>query len=549
MMKWIFTGALAIALTVTGCGDDDPATVAPTPDGGATAGADATAEGDEGESTTGTDTTGPGPDNCTPSCDGKACGSDGCGGSCGVCADATIAVTVTYDGEAKLEGLRAYLLIDKKCIFNPKDDGALLTSDLITSVGGTMVLEPIPDDKPHTVIVIGFAPGGGPRVYGCTDTVVAADKLTQVNVTLVDLPIAFEGVYDLDTKFNLEGVLPPTVAKLVDNLAEMTDDNDLFNANPSDDQYGQDPAAFLLDFLYRQLCCWEAEPGNDYDACKDQATTHKFGDLEAIYTHDFTQWEGAAPRSDGLCGGVGIANDLLQDTVNQIIEEQAPGIGNLLVNIPKDLTQAIEKMNILSKMTITIAAVVAEGQFVHELTGVRVILHDLEGAPQTLELTLDGAGFVALSQSGTATTNGDVLSIPQHAFQLDTGKLLLHIYNKGLLPMLGFDDTMAMLGSFVDCKSLAEKVEDEVPDFGLLDAEDYEGYCGDGLEAAAEYIEESIEELVKASTTITVVGQCRAGDLNAASTAITLVEGEWQATWTEGDAMGSFPGTFTGKKQ
>lgn len=562
------SSVLMIWSLVAGCGGDD--TVIEGKDDAGTPGTGGDATFLPGDTTSPPDQDVP--VDCTPNCTGKSCGPDGCGGSCGGCTDTCtgaenvaglcvegscavpcggFAVSVEAP-RVSFDELTAYLYPNTPCgaAVGLSPEAALATSATVQSSTALMTLSPVPMGAPHTVVV--RAKGPPPdlaTLSGCIAGVSVDGQETPVTVSFaVSGPTSFIGVWLLQSELDLSSGLPPAAASLVDSLDEMSDDDDLLNDDPDNGQYGQDPAAFMLDFVYRQFCCWEATgPEPSWDTCKDQDFQHKFGDLSAIYLNDFTEWQGAWPITTGACGALGAGVDpLLQSIVMTLLEEKAPGVATFLKNLPKDLAEAIRHMKIDSRLTLSNAKVTSSA-FQHELLTLRATLHDLDGGIHEAKVSLDGAGLTSIVTTGTATFEGPKLVIPAHTFQIETGKLLGQVYKKGVLPLLGFETTEAMLQSFIDCEKLGLKIADEISLFGLLDEKDYEKFCKKGLEEASEFIEDTVESVAESTTVITIDGSALAGSVDNGS-ATTLIDGVWNGTWTEAGSEGQFPGAFEGER-
>ena len=509
---------------------------------------------------------------CEPSCAGRDCGDDGCGGACGACLDpcdgtpaahqcqagrcggdcAALRVVPRYHGESSFVTTLGFLYRGVTCDVL---DGHDLPAHQATSTVGLTVTDPL--------LLTDLTPGEGYAVFvmaengvdglafGCADAVtVAPAGWTEVDVLVIDAPAQFEGLYELESAFDM-GITtpPPSVASVVDMLKEISDDHDLYDADPDDGEYGEDPAAFLLDLLYRQICCWEAlGPEPDWDSCDAQDFTHPFGDLTALYEQDFTTWEGAQPRWQGLCGALDVGvNELLQEELMDLIVDHMPMILLLGKKVPEELLGAFRHVRIRSELVVSGIHSKKIGTYRHDLIAMTVTLHDLQGAPFELEIDLAVAGMQTVACEGTTHVEGEALVIPPHRFDLDVGKLLGYIYQHGLLPMFGYDGVQDMLSTWIDCPSIGLWLEEHIEDLDFLDAEDYAGFCVKGLEEASEWVEDSVAEALDGQTFIELEGVVRAGELDQWHVAQTLVNGVWIGTWQEEGYTSPFPGTFEGE--
>ena len=402
--------------------------------------------------------------------------------------------------------------------------------------------------------------------FGCVEAVEVVDGVeTEITLELKLIPIRYTGIYELDNEFDLAGVLPESVENTLRILDELSDDHSL-TGNPATDEWGVDPAAFVLDYVYREICCWETvdsdpdTPGfqGDFDSCRAQDFTHPVGDLEQLYTHDFSSWDGAQGRVPLMCTLLSLGNVTVQSQVQDLIESNVPDIALRLVDIAGDLSRAITEMNIISELTIGEVAVGKNGTFTHELVTMLVDLHNLDGEVTTYAFDLADAGFENLDYSAETTAQaGDVLVIPEHSFRLDFGRLLRFVFTDILLPTLDCDrdhdgvtepceDTADLVGTWINCGDVAEWLESEI---GLLPLSTYESFCALGIDAAGGAIEGAIESSVDAETTLTLEGTTVAGSVDEMREATTLINGVWEGQLVEDEtSYGDFPGEFTGER-
>ncbi len=447
--------------------------------------------------------------------------------------------------------------------------------DVFDPLGASLINEPVGFGPPS--LFDGLEPGtfvvaAQGRVdtnimgFGCVEDIDVADGgVTDVNVELKLIPIRYTGIYELDNHFDLAGVLPNSVEDTLRILDELSDDNAI-SGSPATDEWGVDPAAFVLDFVYRELCCWEAmdtNPGlggfqGDFESCQAQEFTHATGDLEQLYTEDFSTWDGAQSSFPSACTLLSLGNVAVQTQVQNFIEANVPGVALRLIDIAGDLSRAVTEMNIISELTIGEVAVGKNGTFTHELISMVVELHNLDGDLSVYEFDLADAGFENLDYSSETTAQaGDVLVIPEHSFRLDFGRLLRFVFTDILLPTLDCDrdhdgvtepceDTADLVGTWVDCTQVAEWLIANIP-IPLFTLGTYEGICNIGVDAAGGAIEAGIESAVDAETTLTLEGTTVAGEVDAFREATTLINGVWDGALVEDDAdYGAFPGEFTG---
>jgi len=480
-----------------------------------------------------------------------------------------IDATSVWDGEEALTSFTASVFDGVACdAIDPfEPTGALEIADPVSSTSQVVTFADLTPGDAFAVTVQGYtgATSDVLTAFGCVDgLVVEGDVTTEVEVRLNALPVVFSGVYELDNRFDLADVLPPSVATTLRTLDELTDDTDI-DGDRATENYGLDPAAFLLDFVYREFCCWEAvdadpaTPGfqADFDSCRAQSFTHPTGDLEQLYTQDFTSWDGAQPTFFGMCGQLEFGtNELLQTEVQTMIEDNVPDVALRLATMIGDLSRAVTDMHIVSELTVGEVYVDKLGSFTHRLDRMIVDLHDLEGELTVYEFDLADAGFENLEYTDeTTVSEGDRLEIPEHSFRLDFGRLVAFVFTDVLLPTLDCDrdhdgttepcgSTADLLGTWIDCGEIAVLLEDNI---GILGESTYRSFCNVGIDAAGARVEASLRDAFEAETVITLEGSCFAGELDARFVAETLVDGEWDGELLEdGTSFGAFAGTFDG---
>lgn len=465
-----------------------------------------------------------------------------------------------------LPAFSAYVFDGVECASIDRFDpfGAVSIEEPIARTSEPVLFEALAPSSDYAVAAQGRDADGTVLGWACRDAVSVADaEVTELTLEVALLPVVFTGIYDVDNRFDLAAVLPPSIEATLRVLDELTDDDDL-GGSIADESFGVDPAAFVLDFIYREICCWEAVDTDpeadgfqgDWSTCNAQEFTHPYGDLEQLYTRDFSTWDGAQPRSSLLCGGVAVANETLQTLLAGLIDDLVPGLALSLLDIIGDLSRAITDMHILSELTVGDVAVGKNGTFTHVLEQMVVELHDLDGGVDSYAFDLDRAGFENLSYSAeTTATAGDVLVIPEHSFRLDFGRLLRFVFTDVLLPTLDCDsdhdgrtspctDTADLVGTWIDCGDVAAWLASEI---GFLSESAYATVCSAGIEAAGAAIESALESAIDAETVITLAGTASAGEVDERREATTLVDGTWSGSLVEESvSYGEFDGTFTG---
>jgi hypothetical protein len=472
-----------------------------------------------------------------------------------------ITVTLTVPGPLTFDGFTPYLYAASSCaLLGPYErPAAMLEGATVTSPASRPTLAGVPIGTDYVVIVLADK-DRGLRGYGCADALaVLGGRETEAEVVIGELPIVFTGVYGLDNRLDLSGSLPPSVATTLQIFDEMTDDNSL-RGNHATQDYGLDPAAFLLDFVYRQFCCWEAVGANpSWSSCRAQSFQHPWGDLSLLYIKDFMSWSGAQPVFFGMCGGLEFGNEAVMELVQDFILDSVPGVVLNLLQMAGDLSRAFTDMHLTSELTVAEAYLTKDSNFTHELQTMIVELHDMQGALHVFEFELRQAGLTNLAYTGeTSVTDGHVLVIPEHSFRLDFGRLLLYVYRNGLLPLLDCDadrngvtepctSTADLFRTWVDCSAVGVWLYENISDW--ISVATYQGYCDTGLTLAGLYVEGEIQSSIERQTVITLSGTAAAGELDGRRRALELIGGVWDGTLVEDDAeIGIFDGTFSGQR-
>ena len=458
----------------------------------------------------------------------------------------SIAVSMTYLGDLTLESLVPSVYRGVSCTTldpNALPTPLMTTTPALASVDDTTAFTALDVASDYAVTVTAMK-GPNLRAFGCVDGVdVKNAEETKVQVALADLdwPGPVLGTYDLDNQFDFGDVLPDSVQLAVDILDEFSDDQDI-DGNPVTEDWGQDPGAFLSDFVMNQTCHWECETGQTYDDCSQ--LNHATGDISALYKNNFTNWDSAQSRFFGGCGGWETASPWVQDQINTQINNYIPAGVLAFTEMAGDLARAINKSRIYSEL------VVQEGTDIgvpmtHKLVRMEVLLHNLSGVENTYVFDLDQVGLTSIQTNANLTVDGLNVTIPDHEFKLSYGKLVQYIYLNGLLPLFGYNSTAEMFQDFVDCVAVGTYLESSI---GFLSADTYRDYCNQGIQLAGDAFDDKISGFIKAEGTLRLNGTCVAGNLNQNDIATTLDNGVWHGQWGEdsGGGTGNVSGTFTG---
>lgn len=458
----------------------------------------------------------------------------------------SIVVEMSYAGTQVFDGFTPYLFDAVDC--------AALNPDMLPMFIERGASVPRVVDRPgfvgvparagYVVAVVADIAGEAAG-FGCTVGVdVTRNTETVARVTIMDYapPLRFEGVYDLRNTFDFGGALPESVDTALNVLDELTDDQAL-DGDPAMEDWGQDPGAFVTDFIMRQTCHWECMAGEDYSSCSQ--INHRLGDLKLLYTEDFTGWSGAQARFFGGCGGWEIAAREVQIFVNDQIGTYVPEVVLRFLDAAGDLSRAVTMAQIQSVLTLE-PATAGMIPFRHELVTMEVTLRDLGGTAHPFVFDLADAGVSMRSASALAMAIGDELLVPAHTFQIHFGELVQFIYVNGLLPLFGYSSTADMLRDWIDCAPIATTLEEEI---GVVDYATYHMYCEDAVDIAGDFVDSNIAGLIDAAAVLTISGSGRGAELSTDSIPQRLEMGLWTGSWDEAGASATIDGTFVGMRR
>jgi hypothetical protein len=461
----------------------------------------------------------------------------------------SITVAMSYLGELTLENLVPSLHKGVSC--DGLDPNALPTPLQTTNPGLADIDETtgfvsVDVASDYAVTVTGNV-GPNIRAFGCYDGIaVEQSKDTPVKVALYDLdwPGPVLGTYDLVNELDFGGTLPDSVQLAVDILDELTDDQDV-TCNDVTEDYGQDPGAFLTDFVMRQTCHWECEAGEDYDTCSQ--INHGWGDISAVCKETMTSWDGGQPRFFGGCGAWETAAPWVQDQINGYITQYVPGGVLAFAEMAGDLARAINQAKIYSELNVQEGSDTAQ-PMTHRLVQMEVLLHDMAGDEHIFKFDMADVGLTSLQTNASLSVDVDAVTIPEHEFKLSYGKLIQYIYLNGLLPLFNYASSAEMFADWINCTSVGVWLADNV---GFLQANDWAGYCDMGVTLAGDTFDTQLSGLIKAEGTLKLQGTCTATDIDPISNiAATLSNGKWIGTWGEdAGSTGNVSGTFVGTLQ
>jgi len=322
----------------------------------------------------------------------------------------SIVVEMSYAGDQTFDEFTPYLFRGGDCA--SLDPEMLPMAERIGAPVGRLV------DRPgfagvevgtDWVVAVVASIAGDVAGFGCTVGVeVRRGEETPVPVTIIDVEqsLRFEGVYDLRNTFDFGAGLPESVDTALNILDELTDDQNI-DGDATTMDWGQDPGAFVTDFIMRQTCHWECMAGENYDSCSE--INHRLGDLRLLYTEDFTSWSGAQSRFFGGCGGWEVAALATQNFVNDQIGTYVPEIVLRFIDSAGDLARAVTMSQIQSVLTLEPEAD-SMIPMTHELVTMEVVLRDLGGSSHTVVVNLADAGVMSRTATSAAMSSGGSVS-------------------------------------------------------------------------------------------------------------------------------------------
>jgi hypothetical protein len=335
-------------------------------------------------------------------------------------------------------------------------------------------------------------------------------------------------------------LLPPSVARAVRILDEVSDDQDI-DGNAATMDWGQDPGAFVVDFAMRQGCRWECLGSEDFDTCSE--LNHPIGDISAIYIQNFQTWGGAQAANLGFCGIWEDAHVPAQNLVNAQITAVVPDPITMWAAIAGDIARAIDRAHFTSRLTVD-PPVDGSSAFIHEMLEMIVVVHDLSGAEHTVTFDVLAAGLDGRPRGeAMLRMTGGRVDIDPHSFDLDFGRLVAYVYLEGILPVLGYGSTAEMLDAWIDCAAVGTSLASSV---GILSAAQYETFCDGALTAGGLYFDTALDGLVASEGVLMLEGSAVAGTLDASGAVERLNTGMWTGGWGEDTETGDITGTFTG---
>lgn len=464
----------------------------------------------------------------------------------------SISIMMRYGGEEDFDRYTPYLFRATTCAdLNPS---SLPTAERIGSPVSSIFDRPsfvgVPAGNDWVVAIVADI-AGDPAGFGCTIGVeVVARMETVVDVEILDITptVIFEGTYDIANVFDFGEGLPGSVNTALEVLDELTDDNDIEGSAATGD-WGQDPGAFVVASVMELTCRWDCTLSGP-DRC-----THPLGDMEMVYRENFCDWSGAeSVLPFGGCCGWELGAIAAQNFINDQIGTFVPEIVLRFLDSAGDLARAITQSRIRSVMMLQPADEFGMIAMDHRLLIMEVSLRDLGGMEHFVEFNLRDAGLGEVATTARASVRGDTLFIPSHSFNLNLGQLVQYIYLEQLLPLFGFESTAEMLEDWIDCAAVATAVHGAIG--GVTDRlteAQYAMYCGLGLTAAGDLVDNNIAGFIDTAAILTIAGEVVGKQVSTEGIAQELGDmeepGRWNGSWDEAGMGDSIEGTFIGRRR
>ncbi len=480
----------------------------------------------------------------------------------------SILVRMNYSGGNSFTSFRPLLWLEQSCeSLDPEDlPTALRSEPPVSRLSDRTRFDALEPNESYTAGVVAEIDG---RIegFGCAHGIsVIANQVTNVTIEITDIvrELNFAGTYEIESLLDFGGTLPTSVSVGIDVFDELTDDHDpdrdvQADRDTPDDMCGQDPGAFIVDYVMRQTCHWECLEGEEFDDCSE--INHPIGDLCAVYENNFQSWDRAQQGlPDPLFGGCGLweyAAVQAQELINTQIAEHLSFISAIL-NVIGDLSRAINEAHIFSILVVEESGD-SSPPFSHTLTEMQVVLRDLDGASHVYRFDLEDVGLASLSASETADIRGETLTLSDHRFRLNYGRLILYIYTHGVLPLIGDDidgdgeyTTAELLSSWIDCDVVGTRVHDWADEWLAPltpGAGTFISACETGLDAAGEAVENYLGSAIDEEGILILAGMAEAGEVDEELFVQNLEDGVWEGQWGEGIDSGEVTGTFTGVRR
>lgn len=407
-------------------------------------------------------------------------------------------VVATYEGDRRVNGMDVYLFTDIDCedidLADPPPADRLQSS---RSMRDPVTFEALEAETQWSVLVLAIGDAGTPVLSGClADATIVGGEETVVEVPLGDIPLIFEGPFEVESHFMIADSLPPDVRSTFDILDEISDDRN-------------DPATFLLDLLGDQVL-------DD-------------GVLEFAYQ--------AARMALGI-----------DEAVNDVILDWMPDFCWDALQAGGDLARVLEDAQVDSTLTIEENeaagpddAITREAQ--HELVD---LVLTLDGVTNRFSIDRDvGVHDTSALHVPITASGDDEMQIGAHTFHIGLGTLARFAMNRVVLPRFeGSPDSLAeFVSEAMPCDWIGEEIAYWV---GFGDDDMWRGVCEVGASMMGTYVEASILDLDDRYDTLSLEGTAKLQDETKDLAIDGLEDGVWNAALV--GPAGRFPveGTFEG---
>ncbi len=305
-------------------------------------------------------------------------------------------------------------------------------------------------------------------------------------------PLALQGSYDLDSKFDVASGLPNGLGDAVNTIIDMTD-------GPND------PATYLLDILEDEL-------------------SSPFDDIV----------RGARPGLDAF--------------VNDEIKTRSPNLINDLIAISNNLGEVSRNFGTDSVVAVLGSSVEGNMSATHTMTGFNFRIDGLDYGFTNADLGVDD---VTIENIVVSMANGKV-SIGAHNMPIQYGGFLAMALEEVIVPLIdpAADGLGSLLNNLIPCDSVGAALSDFLP---LGSAGFYEGVC---IQAVAVGADLAIDALIDIDDSKQVVlqisGEARVNDTTGDRNVDKLTQGKWDGAIEyvgESGALEPNVNTFSGTRR
>ncbi|MCP4446300.1 MAG: hypothetical protein GY811_13290 [Myxococcales bacterium] len=226
----------------------------------------------------------------------------------------------------------------------------------------------------------------------------------------------------------------------------------------------------------------------------------------------------------------GIVESQINDYIQEKLYEGVPVAGQI-AEITDMVATLLTNFEVVSSLQVGTADDAGNATAEHSLTA---IAYPQDGQRHVVAVpVIISALAVARDVSLNVNLDTNNINFGDHALELPLGDFAVIAFHAALESQFGITDLGAALGEMVDCDDLAADVGDiEVAGFTLVNEGQLARFCEQGLEKAAEQVDDQIRKLEMASLRFaggdgTLSMESKADGLG--STQLDAIEGNWQS--------------------